>query len=538
MTKLWTLVGASVLGLAALPAGADTVLRENLLFGTAGRQSSTAPGGALAVKRTVRMIQTWKKTSPVLGGIATTTIANPHYDLWTLCKAADFLNPGICGGAPARTITTRDGATVQFRTEGEAGFEVKATLDAGSIDPKLRYDIQFRVPDTGELFAGEAWYLAPRAVLTEGALNLRSPTAEVKADLILGVSSSGSATVCTTLSGCASRSVALPSISTSQRELVEIDPNGIQFLEGFLPHGWDVTVPLLNLEADLLVGGLNPPYVGMSFNNGFLPDLPVPLQGPTIDVGNVEVHVPEYETAGSLGVDGVIRASGQDDLLDLRVDLDAMFPGLPVGGVNASLGPLGVSVDAYDIEGGPSVDLFQDLSLTPDDLMVVLDFDREVIVDGLAAIRSFVGDWINLPAFVFAGTTTVTPTFFTTALARSVAGLQFGLELGIDVLKASISSPFLSASFGPLETYDYPFDPDFLKATLFDDSFRIAFGAVRGQSFVISPYVPMLTPVPVPSSAALLAAALGGLALGTRRRAARRSQDGWRAAAPTPRPRT
>lgn len=497
----------SVAGLvvAAQPALAAAIYSDSLVFEVSDRQNSTGPGAAASAEETVRMTQSWNASSPTLGGIAQTSVLNPGWVAWYGCK--ETVNV-FCGDEPTKYHTSRDGAEARVSTSGEAGFEVKARLDAGSIKPKVEYEVG--LGPAGPVEKGASTYLNPTATLKSGEIGLRSPTASVAVDLVLGIEAALNGENCI-LGSCGTYRVDLPGVPQADREIISIDPNRIDFLDGFLPSGVDVNVPLSNVRADFRVGTV-PPYFQVDLSNGISAP---PLPGVSIDVANLEVAVPQFDEAGMLGADGVIRVSGQSNLLDARLDLDAMIPGLPTGGAEFGAGPFAVGVDAYDIEGGPSVDFFQDVQMSPD-LAVMLEFDRPTFIEGVGERLQWFGDFLTMPAMIFEEVTTITPTFFASSVVKSVAGLQFGLELGIDLLKGNVEIGPLNYDFGPLANYPYSFNPNFLRASLFDSTFNVsAFNSIAGSPFTITPTTGAPLPVaavPVPPGAPLLLAGCGVMA--------------------------
>jgi hypothetical protein len=315
------------------------------------------------------------------------------------------------------------------------------------------------------------------------------------------------------LLGCASGQGTFLSVD-EDRELVGIDANQITYLDGFTPSWAELKTSLANQSATLKLGvvnGVPTAYVDAAF----LP--PPPGVGAGVDLGQVSVNVPLFnENGGKVG--NALEVRAQADFLDVTADLDTLF-GLP-GGASASFGPLGVSLDAYDFDAGPSLDVFQDLKLTPT-LKVLMEFSEDVEIAG-SLTRSFTGLWDALPDMKIFKPTTFMPKFFVDAVLESTTGLQVGLELSMEFLKATLGlSAFnvtlLELGLGPLFKKDLAFDPDWARLALFDQTFDVGgFNMIEGRSFTVGAN---LAPVPLPAGVWLMLAGLGALGVVRRRRA-------------------
>src|SRR5690606_11154321 len=99
-----------------------------------------------------------------------------------------------------------------------------------------------------------------------------------------------------------------------------------------------------------------------------------------------------------------LTATGQDDLLDVSLDVDNLISvatlgtgGLFGGDVNLG-GGFGITYDLVNVEMGPQIDLVQSFELTPT-LYVDLEFSQPVNVAGHGLVSSLSRiDWSALPA--------------------------------------------------------------------------------------------------------------------------------------------
>jgi len=491
----------------------------SLLFETQERQSVWGSGAAAEISGTYFAGAAWDETfeaGDIVGKVTRTNVPdvtfNTRLAAWNACKDSWFSD--LCGSKPTDgsfTIRTdtRTGAEAEVTTSGKAGFDLNYKLSAGSFGAALDYDATAELPD--EVKAGEAFRLDTSSVFSDGTINSQSPTAEASVDAVLKIEAAAKATGCVALLGCASGQGTFLSVD-EDRELVGIDLNQITYLDGFTPSWAELKTSLANQSATLKLGvvnGVPTAYVDAAF----VP--PPPGVGAGVDLGQVTVNVPLFnEDGGKVG--NALEVNAQADFIDVTADLDTLF-GLP-GGASASFGPLGVSLDAYDFDAGPSLDVFQDLKLTPT-LKVLMEFSEDVEIAG-SMTRSFTGLWDALPEMKIFKPTTFMPKFFVDAVLESTTGLQIGLELSMEFLKATLGlSAFnvtlLELGLGPLFKKDLAFEPDWAKFALFDKTFDVGgFNMVEGRSFTLGTN---LAPVPLPAGLWMLLAGLGALGLARRR---------------------
>lgn len=503
--------------ISAAPAVAAPLYSADLAFNTATRQSAWGPGPAQRKSDSIFLGTTWANKSVsvggVTGGVSRETAPNPAFALWVACKGAT-LGFGDCGSKPSETTTatidTRTGAEATLKTSGKAGVNLNYTLDAGSVAASVGYAVEAATPTAVK--KSEFFSLGVTEALKSGSLDGQSPTASASADIVFALQVDASGRACIVFAGCASGSGRIVNFDTTT-EIIAIDPNKISFAAGLLPAGTSLEVALANVTATVNVASGAPPAIPPSVSvdvNGLT--IGPPPVGIVVDVASAELTVPNVVSTGGLSGDQ-LKASGSDKILALKADVDAIAPFVPVGGAGFSVGPLGVTLDAFDVEAGPTMSLFQEFTLTPQ-LMVDFVFDRPVFASGFGLLDRWTGAWEALPEFAVNESTLFTPTFWLDATLKSKTGLQFGLELTIELLKASLGIGPASFNVGPLVDFSLNYDPSFAQVSLFDATFGFGgFNRIEGPSFRIAP-------VPLPLPGLLLAMALAGLALRHRRRAA------------------
>jgi len=435
-----------------------------------------------------------------------------------LCKGAT-LGFGDCGSEPPKTtqvtVDSRTGAEATVRTSGTAGLELDWTVDAGSVGAKVGYDVNAH--DPGPVRRGEMFSLAPGETLSFGELDTQSPTAKASAKAVLDMTVDATGRACAIGFGCTSGSSRIVDIDGAP-EIVGLTPTELKFADGLTPPGVDLSVPIGQVAATVNLHTGVPPAIPPSVSvdvNGFTIGTANP--GAIIDLATIEAKIPEVQATGGLS-GGKIKAEGDDEILSLKADIDATVPGVPLGGAGFGVGPLSVTLDGFDIEAGPTMSLLQQFELVPE-LMVELAFDKPVSIDGHGLGTDWSGLWRDLPDLAVFEPTMITPTFSLGAMLTSTHKLQFGAELTVDLLKASLGAGFgpISASWdiGPLVDFSFPFTPNFAQVSLHDDTFAFGgFNEVQLSSFLIAP-------IPLPASVLLMAAGVATLpALRRFRRAA------------------
>jgi hypothetical protein len=512
-----------------------------LNFSTTG-QSMWGPGNATIFTNSVFLGPQWTNKTLGVGGFAgslsTVTInTNPVWWAWKACKETiDFL----CGGEPIKgqiqeVIDTRTGARVDLTTSGKFGLEFGYTVNSGSVNAAAAFSASAALPGANAK-QGAFFNLNPDSKLEGGSISSQSPQIEAHINAIAQLSGSVTAQACLILAGCTGKgTLTLPSVDMTQ-PVLSIDPNSIKILGGLLPpdNPGEPRKPLaevkllnqtLTLQAAVDLVAQTPGWK-LTTSQFTIVDTTPPTPDVTIDLASIEFKLPNIATTSGPFGGSPINSSGRDDVIKLRLDVDALATGLgiPVLGFGLTLIDeggikIGGQFDALDVDIGPDIGITQDFELEPT-LMVHLDFSKPVMIAGLSGLQTFwEGEWDLLPEIALLETTSFSPIFWLDATLTNTIGIDLGLVGTMDILKFSFS-----AEAGPvkiLETNPISlnsllglgnqlFSTPKLEFPIWDTPFTLAgFEPIHATAFTIT--------VPTPGTLVLLLAALGAAALARRR---------------------
>jgi len=404
---------------------AQTSIADHITYDAGGLDFSSAdqsmwgPGEAFQLDETYFVGAQWNETTsfgsignfPGTGG----TIPNPARPLYdaafatcrlvssaSICRNGGLGIPGL-GSRPSATLpnpipAVAVGMEATLTTNGRVGFEFGVTIDSGSVNADVGYDrVLATIPDAVDAGnAGGVVNLNPMADLTGDELNSQFPTIVLTSGLVFDVFAEVSGQAC--VGFCVSFN---PSVDVNpDLPIVSFNEDGAGGIEWF---GGDPTLEaLINFGGGTLPSGF--PVEGIELGGGLVEvDLFLPQPNATYD-----------------GTDGTsLLASGQDDLINIGVDLDNIASLVATSGATQNifggsldLGLGSINWDFIDVDLGPALDLRQEFTLTPT-LMVDLMFSRPI--EYLGEFVTFVNglEWQSLPSFIFgAGETLVTPTFY------------------------------------------------------------------------------------------------------------------------------
>ena len=450
------------------------------------------------------------------------------------------------------------GTDARIETSGEIGVELSYKLSAGSVDPTLGFSVGAEIPDVVD--AGQVFSFGATSSQNEGTINSTSATLETQLDQIVDLTVFASGRVCAV--NCETASGQILSIDETL-ELVSSNPAEITLFDGVIglidpTESAKVTLPLASATVEVEALGS---AIGVTVNN-----IPVDNFGGLpagIDIAEAVISVPVIKTIGELDGD-VVRSDASEQFIAVTADIDGILPQLPPGGFNGSFGPSqllgGFSLDAFDIDAGPTLSMLQEFELSST-LMVDLRLagaatyenfvERRqiteyacigdlsfptcgqfpVIVDGnfvyetiyeTVATDRWIGAWDDLPDFAILETTTFSPTFFIDAALSNLTSLQLGLGLDVAFGKGSINLGPLEGSIGPLFDKSWEFGPDGGITPIFTSHFALeGWNRFEGEAFTIRTTGSMpVSAVPLPASSLMIITGLFGLGLMRRRKSA------------------
>ncbi len=373
------------------------------------------------------------------------------------------------GTAPPQflALDTRTGVAVNGTTDGRVGLELGIAIDSGSVDATVSYQATLDIPDTTGLNKVNPINFNPNSALAgTNTLDTTFANLELSVDAIMELSGSVDAEACVIPAGCTT---------------------------GGTPFDIAERAPILSFNegggGGILLLGQSPSDFGLPATaNGF------PFELDVAGLATVTLHLPQPDaTGGANAIDPAtqkLKATGQDDLVDLILDLDnivATSAGVPgLFGSSLDIPLLGsVGFDIINVEMGPTIDLKQDFELDPT-LFVELVFDQAVRIGG-NLVTEWMSAWDLLPDITFlADVTTVIPTFFLDAELLNQTLLDFDLQFGIDLLQILFDFGLLGqGSFGIGNVLDQAIDL-FESPALFSNMFPLGgFDLQIGESFVI-----------------------------------------------------
>ena len=205
------------------------------------------------------------------------------------------------GTAPPQflEVDTRTGVAVEGTSDGRVGLEFGIEIGSGSVDATVSYAATLDIPDTSILDKANAISFNPNSVLAgTNVLTTDFADLSLSADAVFELSGSVTGEACIVPTGC---------------------------VTGSTPFDIDATAPILSFNEDgeggILLLGQKPSVFGFPDEaNGF----PFTIDAGVSGLATATLHLPQPDASGGLDTaTGTLKASAQDDLVDLNVDVDA-----------------------------------------------------------------------------------------------------------------------------------------------------------------------------------------------------------------------
>jgi hypothetical protein len=374
------------------------------------------------------------------------------------------------GSAPVQflDVDTRTGVAVEGTSDGRVGLEIGIEIGSSSVDATVSYQATLDIPDTSVLSKANAINFNPNSVLA-GTNILTTDFADLQltADAILEVSGSVTGDACIITAGCQTGGVSFDIAESAS--ILSFNADG---------------------EGGIKLLGHDPSTFGFPDEaNGF----PFEIEAGVSGLATATLYLPQPDASGGLdSATGTLKASAQDDLVDLRVDIDGAVSLAATGGITSDafrfsvpIGNIGsIGYDIIDVSMGPSIDLQQDFELDPT-LFVQLAFDKAVMIAG-ELVTELISAWDLLPDIFFLDdVTTMTPTFFVDAELRNQTRLDIDLDFVTDLLQINFDMLGFERDFGIGNVLDQSVDL-FRSPDLFDNLFSLqGFDLQIGESFTL-----------------------------------------------------
>lgn len=308
----------------------------------------------------------------------------------------------------------KTGAEVTISTDGEAGVEFAYRVTAGSVSPDLTFGLSAEIPEM--VTAGETFRIASDAGLAAGTINSVSPGFEASINQIIDARLDVSGEACAV--ACAGGSATLIEID-EKLEILSVNQQEARFLQGYIDlldptDTAGLTLPTGRLDVALVAQPPAPPPANIPPANVLVNGIAIaPGSNPQITLATAQIQSPDIQTTGELQGDQIV-SSGESQIIDLNLDIDGVMSqiaGTPPGGFSVGIGPAAanaaVSLDAFDITAGPTVDVTQDFALDAE-LWVKLTMDTAVNIKTLIGYNT-VGREVVLPLLCFGSNCTIAP---------------------------------------------------------------------------------------------------------------------------------
>lgn len=394
----------------------------------------------------------------------------------------------------ASAIST--GVSATFSTSGRVGAEVGVVFDPGQVSASARFDASAALPDRFTIAAGTPFNISPDETVNAAEFEVTPRLFDIFFDLIFEAAGSVSGGAKLVGADVGSFSQSLFDFKESVRifSINGTDPllpaPNVDFL-GVTTLPAPANTPDLNFLAKFSVPDKKPE---LDING--IPVFPLPPSpGISVEVGNLALEFPEGGAKGELS-NGTVEARVTNQIADLDFDLDGLFTlfkNVPLD-FSVTLIPvvLGLSGTVIDVDAGPTVSLEEKYSFDPR-LAVDLAFSAPVIINS-QTVTEFSGFWNVLPNIeLIEEVTTITPTFRQGGEFGNDTDLNFGLDLSVKALSASLGvnlSPIFNTTLGAGPV----FQTNIGKSDFFSTNLLNTGGVLDGFGTVTAPSITLVTP--------------------------------------------
>ena len=420
---------------------------------------------------------------------------------------------------------TRTGVEAVLSTSGSVGVTSSLGFNGGTVDAAVDFNTQFVVPES--LQVGEFFNFSSISSIGDVSLDTQFPKLTGHVSASLSTSISATTTSCIFGAGCEYDGGSLLNIAPTDLDILKINtdelPSDTMSVFGLDDLAFDVTRGRIYTDLVIVPGYAILPVITLPFLQ--------PPQAAGLNLGDVTLDYPDFQTSGNLDGDKIVASGIVDDIVRINADLDAaatLNGALPLQGAVVYFGALTFRGDLLDIDIGPTIDLSQNFELTPT-LMIDLAFDHPVMTESGEEITFWHGKASDMPNFALHDehAVEVTPTYWLSAILFNHTSLDFDLTFSLDVLKGSVTFWGIELTEFTLEDLDFP---AFMgSADVYKDTFDFGgFQRITGDSFTMAAnaqsYISKIAPdrassntVPEPASSLLFLTGLLGLGFRARR---------------------
>ncbi|MEZ5566436.1 MAG: VPLPA-CTERM sorting domain-containing protein [Gammaproteobacteria bacterium] len=402
----------------------------------------------------------------------------------------------------------------QYDTDFKVGIEIGASVNSGSINANLDYNLNLSAPDA--LHVGQKFSLTSTATPLNTSSFVTSPAnASAYVDGVLE----------TYLGAYVRVDYDQPGILPDQ----DLRLGNKGFTKNNTSNSPYSTLVNINKHEEII--GINrnaSGYIrylgGSDLTDGDLLYDTVGA-GSSVSLGPIEFTAGNWNVIANGGLQGnSLVGSGQDTLMTMTLDIDHLILGSAAlgysldhdwGAIDYHLG-----YDVVDVDAGLDINLQQNFNLNSI-VLVQLNFSDNVLIDGVGEANTWFGAFENIPDItLLTSDVDVNTTFLVQAALQNDTGLGFVGTLDTTILEAAarigwdISGNTGSRGFSVGPFYQKLLGIGLGDISVYNDTYELqGFNVVDGGSFKLST-------VPIPAAAWLMLGGFGALGVIGRRRVA------------------